>query len=499
MQTLWLIWAPNAGKSTLFNRLIWSYRAIITDIPGTTRDLLRHKLEREGFGVIEVIDSPWLDTADAELPYINRIINDSDLLIMVVDKEFWLTTTDHNILQLVRKANKIQKLILFVNKIDDRLDENQSALVLSEYQKLGLPYITLGSAQHGRLGELDDFFEQLLIPQSENKEEIFVDSETNDDELVYDDLVSYHHDEGIIPIAILGRPNVGKSTFINTIAKTELSKVSDIPGTTLDYIIHDVVINDQQYTLYDTAGIRRRGSNHGLERIAFEKTLGMLRYYQPVILFLMDWAEGVTKTDRNLMGHLNALHLPTLVIINKLDLLDSTQKETLLTAIHEYFWHHDRLFTLWISAKTWKWIKQIRPKVHDLRTRSHQTLSTGKLNRIISHQFLEKPPTFPRNRAVKVYYTTQVKTYPPSFMAFINNKKHLTQSFKNRLETTIRQWWNYKWIPLNILYRDKKMQDKAWYEKHLQKRKKAIKRKLRRTHAERVADRQARNERNKNR
>lgn len=173
-----------------------------------------------------------------------------------------------------------------------------------------------------------------------------------EESLLLDTEANHYVQAGKIPIAIIGRPNVGKSTFLNKVSKKQLSKVSDMPGTTLDYISSELTIKGQDYVLYDTAGIRRKGSIHGLEKIAYDKTYGMLKYYQPIVLFLIDGDEGVTKTDRALMTHILDLHLPTLIVINKIDLLNETQKEKLLTAVREHFGHQDRLFTVGISAAT---------------------------------------------------------------------------------------------------------------------------------------------------
>ncbi len=511
MQKIWLIGSPNAGKSTLFNRLIGTYRAIITDIAGTTRDIIWHETVLDGIGLVEVLDSPGLDVDENELPYIERIIHESDVIIMVVDYKAGLNSKDGEMISLVRRAGKISQMIVFVNKLDKKADDNQIALIGSEYAHLGIDHIIFGSAHHGKLGNLHHLFYKFLgqaeqeldediNEQAETEEEIITDDFDDDleweDELLLDKEENHYVKAGKIPIAIIGRPNVGKSTFINHVSNKELSKVSEIPWTTLDYISSELTIKDQDYVLYDTAGIRRKGSIHGLEKIAFDKTYGMLKYYQPVVLFLIDGDEGVTKTDRALMTHILDLHLPTLVVINKIDLLNKLQKEKLLTAVREHFGHQDRLFTVGISAKDGEGIAKIRPIVIDLRKRSHNVLTTGQLNKMISRGFLEKPPTFPHNKVVKVYYTTQVKTYPPIFMSFINKKTHLTQAFKNWLETIVRKGGGYEGIPLHFLFKDKKM-DEEGYAKHLAQRKKAIRARLKRTPTEKIAIRKAKAEKNK--
>ena len=418
----------------------------------------------DGIGKVEVLDSPGLDVDENELPYIERIIRESDAIIMVVDHKAGLNSKDEEMISMVRRAGKISQMVVFVNKLDKKPNENQMALISSEYSHWGIDHIIFGSAHHGKTGELMRLLytmlgtqEQGIQEELEEEEELLLDQEEfnledelddeefdlEEEELLLDQEENHYVKAGKIPIAIIGRPNVGKSTFLNKVSNKELSKVSAIPGTTLDYISSELTLQDQDYVLYDTAGIRRKGSIHGLEKIAFEKTYGMLKYYQPVVLFLIDGDEGVTKTDRALMKHILDLHLPTLVVINKIDLLNNLQKDKLLKAVAEHFGHQDRLFTVGISAKTGFNIEKIRSIVNDIRARSHVTLTTGQLNKMISRGFLEKPPTFPHNKAVKVYYTTQVKTYPPIFMAFINKKPHVTQAFKNWLETIVRKAGNY--------------------------------------------------------
>ncbi len=509
--TIWLIWSPNAGKSTLFNRLIRTYRAIITDIPGTTRDIIAHEVLFDGIGPVTVMDSPGLDTNENELPYIDRIIRESDCIIMIVDSRIWLNSKDEEMISLVRHHGKIGQMILFLNKMDKAPNEDDLAMILSNYMHLWVEHIVYGSAHHGKTGELMRTIHAMLWTQrdttdsdddeeddfdtiddgftfDEDEEEVSDSDDEEEDELeslLLDDISGRPHTGNATAIAIIGRPNVGKSTFLNQVSNKELSKVSEIPGTTLDYISSEITVKDQNYILYDTAGIRRKGSIHGLEKIAFDKTYWMLRYYQPVVLFLIDGDDGVTKTDRALMTHILDLHLPTLVVINKIDLLNNLQKEKLLTAVREHFGHKDRIFTIGISAKTWFNIAKIRPIVDDIWSRSHVPLTTGQLNKMISREFIAKPPTFPHNKAVKVYYTTQVKAYPPIFMCFINKKKNITKAFENRLESAVRKAGNFQWIPIHFLFKDKKM-DEAGYAKHIEKRKQAIRARLKRTPTERI-------------
>lgn len=520
--TIWLIWSQNAGKSTLFNRLIGTYRAIITDIAGTTRDIIRHETTFDGIGDITVLDSPGLDADENELPYINRIITESDCIILTVDSKAGMNSKDEEMLTLVRRAGKISQTILFLNKIDTKPSNEKLAMIMSEYYAFGLEYVVTGSARHGKIDDLKRMIYEICMPEElgtdtiglfdddfedddfdiipEDNDEEDVDNDDNvetdsvrplsEDDFPDDDFEmiateDLEYDTKHIKIAIVWRPNVWKSTLINHIMKQELSKVSEVPGTTLDYISSDIHIGDVNYTMYDTAGIRRRWNIHGLEKIAFDKTYGMLKYYQPIVIFLIDGDQWVTSTDRALMKHIMDIHLPTIVVINKIDLLDAKAKKTLLTAVQEHFGHKDRFFTLWISAKTWLWINKLRPIVNDLWKRAHTNKTTWQLNKAIKTAFIVKPPTFPHNKSVKVYYTTQVKAYPPVFMCFINKKKNVTKAFENRLDTVLRETGNRKWIDLQVLFRDKKM-DEEWYQKHMANRKAAIRARLKRSPAEKI-------------
>ena len=510
---IWMIWSQNAGKSTLFNRLIGTYRAIITDIAGTTRDIISHEAIMDGIWPITVMDSPGLDNHENELPYIERIITESDAIIMMVDSRIGMNSKDEEMISMVRRQGKMSQMILFLNKMDKIPHEDALALLLSEYAHLWVEHIAYGSAHHGKTGELMRILHAMLgDPEDDNDEEEFdedgvlieyddedsptiyefedEDEEFDDEDiLLLDDVKPAIVQAGTIPIAIIGRPNVGKSTFINQVSNKELSKVSAIPGTTLDYISSEISVKEQDYVLYDTAGIRRKGSIHGLEKIAFEKTYGMLKYYQPIVLFLISGDEGVTKTDRALMSHILDLHIPILVVINKIDTLNNLQKEKLLKAVEEHFGHKDRLFTIGISAKTGFNINKIRPIVNDLRARSHVALTTGQLNKTISRAFIAKPPTFPHNKIVKVYYTTQVKSYPPIFMCFINKKPNVTKAFNNWLDSVVRKAGGWQGIPLHFLFKDKKM-DEDGYAKHLEKRKQAIRARLKRTPKEKIEAKQ---------
>lgn len=457
------------------------------------------------------MDSPGLDQAEDEMPYLERIIRESDCIIMVVDAKAGLNARDDAIIRLARRLGKMDQTIIFLNKIDSTLTSNQEIELINDYLHIGSKHLAIGSAQHGKTSSILSEIRSILTLSTEvEKEEEFSSSDEKAVEYIYeddneeedgdedidgDDILSPHKKEKLewedynehhIPVAIIGRPNVGKSTLINHITGKSLSKVSPIPGTTLDYISATLPQGKKTYTFYDTAGMRRQGQIHGLERIALDKTYSMLKYFQPIVLFLIDGDEWVTKTDRSLMNKIINLHLPTLVVINKIDLLDTQQKERLLKAVHEHFGHKDRLFTVGISAKTGEWVTKIWTTINDLRKRAHHPLTTGQLNKMISHAFIVNPPTFPQSKPLKIYYTTQVKAYPPIFMCFINKKTNLTESFQNWLENQLRAAGNFKWIPLHFLFKDKKM-DSEWYEQHLAKRKKAIKARLKRSPSEKIA------------
>ncbi len=261
-----LIGATNAGKSTLFNRLIGQFRAIVTDIHGTTTDIIVHNMQVDGVGNLTFFDSPGLLDFSDEVPFIEKIIKNSDLLLFLIDDTVGISAKDQHILSLIMENNKKNQTFLIVNKLDVKRKANEGDLAISDYFSLGLEKVIWISAKKERnLAELEDavldYARKRNTTHNEEKEEL--------------------PEQKGIGIAIVGKPNSWKSTLLNTFVGKQLAKVEDKLGTTRDYLVWEFKSQGKRYTVYDTAGIRKKGKTHGIEKIAYDKTVKMLEFTRP--------------------------------------------------------------------------------------------------------------------------------------------------------------------------------------------------------------------------
>ena len=230
------------GKSTLFNRLIGQFRAIVTDIPGTTTDIIKHKFTMESGEIATFFDSPGLLDFTEELPYINQIVNSSDLLLFLIDDSVGVSAKEQHILGLIRAQKKQEQTILVVNKLDMKWKEHETDLAIADYYDLGIANVVGISAKKERnLSEIED----LILKHFKQRKKLNPDTVEE-------------VEEARIGLAIIGKPNAGKSTLLNTLVGSELAKVRDVAGTTRDYLAGDFEWKGKKYVAYDTAGIKRK-------------------------------------------------------------------------------------------------------------------------------------------------------------------------------------------------------------------------------------------------
>lgn len=315
-----LIGATNVGKSTLFNRLIGQFRAIVTDIPGTTTDIIKHKLQLDNGEMMTFFDSPGLLDFTDELPYINQIVKESDFLLFLIDDTVGVSAKERHILELIRNEKKQEQTILIINKLDLKRKEHETDLATADYYDLGIPTIIGTSAKTERnLSEIED---QLLTVYKQWKK--LHPEEVEEPE------------EARIGLAIIGKPNAGKSTLLNTLVGSALAKVADVAGTTRDYVSGDFEWKGKKFVAYDTAGIKKRGSIHGIEKIAYDKTKAMLEYTRPVVIFMVDCSQGITHRDMTLLQEIHFLALPIIFALNKVDLVNPKGIEAMMRNTQAY-------------------------------------------------------------------------------------------------------------------------------------------------------------------
>lgn len=434
---VWIIWVANAGKSSLFNRLVGSHRAIITDIPGTTRELLRDHAQLHGMWY-ELVDSPGLYHFDEDKPFIEQIIKEADIFVFVVSHREWLTANNQTIMDMIRRAGKSGRTMLLINKVDSADVYETPELIMSQYMSLWVEHMVLSSTQHG-------YGMEALM-----------------------DWITDHPGKQVaggiehIEIAIVGKPNNGKSTLINKLCKTMVSHVSDIAGTTLDYLMGECAYGEAMWRVYDTAGIRRKGKIHGLERIALEKTRSMIKFIKPITFLMVDANEWWTNGDMTLLGEMIEMAVPCIVVLNKADLLNETQLDELKkTTLKLLKW------APWIPITTIcardgigiEKVMRMAKKIHDGRD---QRISTHKLNDTLKKAWLANPPRFPKNKVCKFYYATQVSTKPLTVVLFINDLGKANYAFKRWVQNVLRAAFGLEGVPIVVKFKDKEEDNQKW-------------------------------------
>ncbi|MDQ4075411.1 MAG: ribosome biogenesis GTPase Der [Chloroflexota bacterium] len=395
-----LVGRPNVGKSTLFNRIIGRRRAIIQDEPGTTRD--RNYGEAEWLGrEFLVVDTGGLLVRDED-HFASRIreqakaaMAEADAIVMVVDAREGISTADREVAELLRLTDK--PVILAANKAETE----ERRLNAVEFYELGLDEPIPVTAQHGTgVGDLLDEVIAVLPPVEVEEEE----------------------DESI-KVAIVGRPNVGKSSLLNKLLREERVMVSPIPGTTRDTIDTEVVWEGQEFTLIDTAGIRRRGKvEKGVEFVSVLAALKALERAD-VALLLIDATEGVTAQDTHVAGYILDNYKSVVVLVNKWDLV---VKDTYTMAEYEAEVRQRLNFlpyvpVLFISALTGQRVSKVLEMVRLVYEERHKRIPTSELNRLMSEITTAHAPPSKGSRKLRFRFATQAEVAPPTFIFFVNH------------------------------------------------------------------------------
>jgi GTP-binding protein len=445
MRTVAIVGRPNVGKSALFNRLAGRKISIVHDMPGVTRDRIvaRCALGRAPFQIVDTggigadVDVEFTDQVRAE---VDIALESSDLLVFVVDGQSGLTPTD---MDLARRMHKVSKpLILVVNKIDH--DKHQS--LPAEFTRLGFSPVIPVSAEHGLgIGVLVDRIDALL-PSADASEEA--------------------REGKPLQIAILGRPNVGKSSLTNAILEDERTLVSPISGTTRDSVDIPYRRGDQYYTLIDTAGIRpkakRADSVEVFSVMRSEKSLERA----DLCMLVIDASQGVSSQDKRIGGKIQEAGKPCIVVINKWDLIqERTQdKEGLREVLNEI---REELFFLsyaplvLLSAKTGLSMERLFKRVEGVREASSRRIGTGVLNRLMATAMTNHPVSLKSGRRFKVLYATQPEprgnsAIPvPELVLFCNEKALLDDSYRRFLEARIREVEPWDGLPIKIFFRER--------------------------------------------
>ena len=424
-----IVGRPNVGKSSLFNRLVGERRAIVSDIPGTTRDRISAKVTwgDDSFvlvdtGGLELI--PNSDLWEKVRGQVEIAINDADAIMFLVDGLSGITPGDIEISHMLRKISK--PVFLVVNKVDNPKREQESV----EFNELGLREPIYISAYHN-LG-IQDLMEYLL-PAIESDE-----SSTSED---------------ILRLAIVGRTNVGKSHLINSILGDERSIVSDIPGTTRDALDIPMSFEDTPMVLIDTAGVRRRGRiDRGLEKYSVLRTVRAMERSN-VCLLVIDGSEPITAQDTHVAGQILDAGKGVIIVFNKCDLIQQEAYKKELT-------HHAKVRLKFIpyapvcftSALLGEGIRTLVQKALKVYKEGAKIVSDDTLKRTLMSALAAHPPSGRKGRSLRVYGISQKEARPPTFVIPVNNPDLVHFSYERYLENRLRSTFRFEGNPLNLQF-----------------------------------------------
>jgi GTPase len=438
-----IVGRPNVGKSTLFNRLAGKRRALTHDLPGMTRDRLSEivslddgrRYELTDTGGLEYGDSPMSAFATEIRAQATRALRDADMILFVVDGSAGVLPEDRDIAQDLR--SEASKTVLLVNKVDRR-DAEES---VNEFWSLGFERMIPISAEHGGEG-IDELFDAIgeVVP-AESAEE-----EEEEDE------------NAPIRVAIIGRPNVGKSSLLNKLTNEERAVVSPVSGTTRDAIDSEIVRDGRRYLIIDTAGIRRKGkTTDEAEKLAVISARKAIERAE-VALVMIDAVDGVTAQDAHVAGYAEEAGKAALLLVNKWDIGEHEQDE--------YKKFEDRVrFQMkflayapleFISAKTGRRVEKIFPRIDQIAAGYRKRFRTSELNEILERAVRNHNPPSVKGKPRRFYYATQLKTQPPTIALFSNTDEQLHFSYRRYLENQFREELGLIGTPVHFVIRARK-------------------------------------------
>lgn len=428
-----IVGRPNVGKSSLFNSLVGKQVSIVENIPGVTRDRVYADCDWCS-NKFTLIDTGGLELKSEDIMWQNIkeqveiAIGVAQCIIYVVDGKTGLTTDDEHIGSYLRKSKV--PVVLAVNKIDNIEQDNSY-----DFYTLGFGTPIGVSASQGKgLGELLD--------------EVILRIKKTEDEF---------SDPGL-KIALVGKPNAGKSSIVNKLLKEDKLIVSDIAGTTRDAIDSKLTINNKEYTLIDTAGMRKKKQiNVDLEKYSVSRSLLAIKRAD-VICIVVDGTEGITDQDVKIIGHVFNEGKPFLIIINKWDLKvkESDTSKKIEDEIKEKIKFMTEIKTLFISAKTGQRVDKIIPLCEKLNENANRRVKTGLLNEVIFDSTRINEPPMKNGKKLKIFYSSQVATVPPTFVIKVNDPELVHFSYERYLENVLRKNFEFEGTPIKIYFRKNK-------------------------------------------
>ncbi len=426
---------PNVGKSTLFNKIIGKRLSIVADTPGVTRDRIYADAEWAG-KQFKIVDTGGIEpTTDSKILTLMReqadiAIETADVIIFVVDVKEGVTAADKDVATMLRKSGK--PIVLACNKCDA---PGQPPLAFYDFYNLAIGEPIAVSSVHG-MG-----FGDMLDAVVENFDSI----ETTDE------------DEGILKIAVVGRPNAGKSSFVNKMLGEERLIVSPVAGTTRDSIDTIVTVNGEKFMIIDTAGMRKRGKvEEEIERYSVIRSLSSIDRADVAVL-MIDATDGVTEQDTKIAGYIHENGKACLVAVNKWDLIEkeTNTMDNFRKEVQEKLGFMLYAPILFVSAKTGQRLSKIFELAKYIDNQSSMRISTGMLNDVINDATARVQPPSDKGKRLKIYYLTQTGIKPPSFVLFVNDKKLAHFSYIRYIENQLRNTFGFEGSAIKFVLREK--------------------------------------------
>ena len=436
-----IVGRPNVGKSTLVNRLVGSRNSIVDDLPGVTRDRIYFDVEWQN-KVFTVIDTGGIIPSDEDEIMVSIFdqakiaCEEADKIVFLVDGKDGVNPVDYDIAKILRQSGK--PVFLAVNK----LDNPESYLMVNDFYSLALGEPLGISALHGSggVGDLLDIITE--------------DFETTDE---------LPEEEKRIKIAIVGRPNAGKSSIVNALLNEERVIVSDVSGTTRDSIDSYVTYNNREFTIVDTAGIRKKSKvDYGVEKFAVDRAIRSIRDCD-VALLVIDATEGISDQDKKISSIITEAGKGLIIAINKWDLIEDKKSNTINQFDKKL--SNDIPFLefapkIYISAKTKQRLNKIFEQAAEVYEQCTKRVSTGLLNKVVKELYALNPPTSIKGKRLKILYSTQSDVQPPTFVLFANNADLLKDHYKRYIENKLREAFGFFGTPIRIFVRERSDKDK---------------------------------------
>lgn len=434
-QLVAIVGRPNVGKSLLFNQLIEQNKAAVHDVPGLTRDRIYGITEWRGH-TFQVIDTGGYEILDKDpikkhiREQVRIAIEQANVVLFVVDGRTPLTDLDYQIADMLRKSRT--PVLLLVNKCDNIKQDAESV----DFYELGLSPLFPVSALHRR--GLTEVLDELVDKYPGRKEN--------------------QHSSDSIKVAVCGRQNVGKSTLVNYLAGENRVIASEIPGTTRDSVDIPIRLEGQDYTLIDTAGIRRKSKiSDQLEKLSVMSALVSI-HKADVVIVMLDVTRDIVSQDLRIAGLVEKAGKGLVIAVNKWDLVAEKEKtsQKLRSLIREEIFFWDTAPIIFLSALEGNNCFRLFRKVRDVYSHFTRRISTSVLNKTLHEILLRRPPTTVQGHIFKFYYATQVRTAPPAFELFVNNRQWIRPSYQKYLKKSLKSHFAMEGVPLRLYFRGKK-------------------------------------------